>query len=340
MPSFSRLGLELSPVVFGCMGLPHLSPSVRLRLIHCAIDHGITSFDTAPLYGAGESERILGAALGGRRGDVQILTKCGVRWDSDHGQPMFEMWLDEKLWTVRKDSRPDSVRGEIEASLRRLKTETIDLLQVHQLDAQVPVEDVMETLERARAAGKVRAIGVSNYPVPELRRAQAALAGRLCTTQNRCNALQWSASSAVVELAVEHGIGVLAYEPLARGILAGKALAGGGDFGCSERALRRVDRALRDVALPIAAAHGITLAQLSLAWLLARPGLSAVIAGASTEAQVGDNARAAAVTIDAAALEAFGRALAACRFAPRERAPLKMRLMQRVRRLVRKLRGR
>ena len=100
------------------MGLPNQSEALRTRLIHCAIDHGITSFDTAPLYGAGESERILGRALSGRRDRVQLLTKCGLRWDSDHGQPMFAMTVNGRLCTVRKDSRPVSIREGLEVSLR------------------------------------------------------------------------------------------------------------------------------------------------------------------------------------------------------------------------------
>ena len=215
--------IELSPIIFGAMGLPNLSAAVRTGLIHCAIDHGITSFDTAPLYGAGESERILGKALAGRRARVQLLTKCGLRWDSDHGQPMFEMPVDGRLRMVRKDSRPAGIRARLEASLRDLDTDVIDVYQVHQYDDATPIEDVIGELERALTAGKIRAIGVSNYPIPELRRAQRSLAHLFSTQSPTASAFRkrrpmcWSRRTRT-------GLHSWRTSPWHEGVLAGKYL--------------------------------------------------------------------------------------------------------------------
>jgi aryl-alcohol dehydrogenase-like predicted oxidoreductase len=323
--------VTLSPIVFGTMGLPALDLALRTRLVHCAIDHGITSFDTAPLYGAGAAERVLGAAIVDRRSRVQILTKCGVRWDADHGQPMFEMCVDGVLRAVRKDSRPAGIREEIEASLKRLRVETIDLLQVHHFDDQVPVDDVMAELDAARAAGKVRAIGVSNYPSTALEHASRVLPGGLFSTQDRLNLLQPDRAGAL-EFARTTGAAYVAYEPLARGVLAGKYMHAPWDRDRGEppRGLAKVNAVLSGVVLPIARAYDVTLAQIALHWVLAQPGKMAAIAGASSEAQVAENALAANLRLSAAELGRVEAALRDCGFEPDVPPGLVSRLRRRV----------
>jgi aryl-alcohol dehydrogenase-like predicted oxidoreductase len=298
----------LTPIILGAMWPARLSMSERTRLVHCAIDHGITSFDTAPLYGAGESERLLGKALAGRRDRVQILTKCGLRWDAQHGQPMFEMPVDGRLRTVRKDSRPEGIRSSLETSLRNLDTDVIDVYQVHHYDDATPIDDVIGELERAREAGKVRAIGVSNYEVPQLRQAMAA-ATALFSTQSPYSLVQRHTAEEVLAVARQTGLKFLAYEPLAQGVLAGKYL----ERASEDRALRglpQVNDTIRRVLLPLAKERALTLGQLALAWLLAQPGITAAIAGASSEKQVAENAAAANVKLEPAVVAALGSAFA------------------------------
>lgn len=298
----------LTPIILGAMWPARLSTAECIRLVHCAIDHGITTIDTAPLYGAGESERVLAKALAGRRDGVRILTKCGLRWDGRHGQPMFEMPVDGRLCMVRKDSRPESIRASLETSLRDLATDVIDLYQVHHYDDETPIEDVIGELERAREAGKIRAIGVSNYEVPQLKQAMAA-ARELYSTQSPYSLVQRNTAAGVLAVAQETGLKFLAYEPLARGVLAGKYLSRAPeDHGL--RGLGKVNATIRRVLVPLAQEHGLTLGQLALAWLLAQPGITAAIVGASSEQQVAQNAAAALVKLEPAVVAAIGEAFA------------------------------
>jgi aryl-alcohol dehydrogenase-like predicted oxidoreductase len=305
--------IQLTPIIFGAMGLPNLTAPLRTRLIHGAIEQGVTSFDTAPLYGAGESERILGRALAGRRHHVQILTKCGIRWDSDHGQPMFQMVVDGRMRLVRKDSRPAGIREGLEASLRHLDTDFIDVYQVHHYDALTPLEAAMEELERALTAGKIRAIGISNYQVPELERAHAALRRGLFSTQTALSLLQIENARSVLAAARAKGMAFLAHEPLAQGILAGKYLSYAPNDPRAPRGIGPINDVLRDVVAPMAQERGLTLAQVALGWLLAQPGVTAAIAGASSEKQLAENAAAAHVRLEPTLLASLSVAFAACK---------------------------
>lgn len=326
----------LTPIILGAMWAPRLSAAERTRLVHCAIDHGVTSFDTAPLYGAGESERLLGKALAGRRASVQILTKCGLRWDGDRGQPMFEMPVDGRLCMVRKDSRPEGIRASLETSLRDLRTDVIDVYQVHHYDDTTPIDDVIGELERAREAGKVRAIGVSNYEVPQLRRAMTAARG-LFSTQSPYSLVQRYAAAGVLAVARETGLAFLAHEPLSQGVLAGKYLERTEEEP-TWRGLPQVNATIRRVLVPLARECNLTLAQLALAWLLAQPGITAAVAGASSEKQMAENAAAAGVRLEPAVVNAIGAAFEGQRLEPH--VGLVHRLRRRARRLQQAVRRR
>ena len=160
------------------------SAAETARVVHAAFERGITSFDTAPLYGFGDSEIALGQAIADRRDRVQILSKVGLRWDDSHGQPLFE-FVDAAgvRRTVRKDGRPQTLREEIERSLRRLGVETIDLLQLHHPDRLVPLDDTLEALRVLQRSGAVRAIGLSNVTAAELRQAVAGRHPPVVTVQ-------------------------------------------------------------------------------------------------------------------------------------------------------------
>src|SRR5688572_31566392 len=162
---YRRLGksdLQISPIVFGAMALGGKSANhdeeTRVRTMQAAFDRGINAIDTAPLYEFGQSERIVGRALKGRRDRIVVMTKVGLRWDDDFGDVLFEFFDDGRRRAVRKNSRPDSIRLEVDRSLERLGIDTIDLVQVHHPDPRTPIAETMGALLELRRAGKVRHI--------------------------------------------------------------------------------------------------------------------------------------------------------------------------------------
>lgn len=179
-----------------------------IRTIHRALDEGINFIDTAPVYGFGHSEEVIGRALeGGKREKVVLATKLGLAWTDD-----------EKVY---RDSRPERVRKEVEDSLRRLKTDVLDLEQVHWPDGKTPVEETAHALEELRKEGKIRAIGVSNFSVADME-AFASVAP-LSTIQPPYNLFERvTAERDVLPFARKHDAVALAYGALCRGLLAGK----------------------------------------------------------------------------------------------------------------------
>jgi aryl-alcohol dehydrogenase-like predicted oxidoreductase len=182
-----------------------------IATIRSAIEHGVTLIDTAPVYGFGVSEEIVGKALaeGGLRGQVQIATKVGLSWKN--GQPF-------------RDSRPAAIRREIEASLRRLRTDVIDLYQVHWPDLETPIGETAAALDDLRREGKIRAIGVSNHSPVQMDAFRAA--ARLDAIQPPYNLFEREIEADVLPYAETAGLAVLCYGALCRGLLAGRLSAG------------------------------------------------------------------------------------------------------------------
>jgi aryl-alcohol dehydrogenase-like predicted oxidoreductase len=315
-----RSELQISRVVLGCMFAERLSEPEITRIIHAACDAGVTSFDTAPLYAFHESERILGRALRDRRQHVQILTKAGLRWDGEHGQVLFEFHDAQGVRrAVRKDSRPAQLRAELEGSLTRLGTDVIDLLQIHHPDVDTPLADSLGVLQELRREGKLRAIGVSNFSPAQLDGAFAALAPHaLDALQCEYNLLQRWPEGELLPRCRAQGASVLAYSPLARGLLAGRPplargfLRSGAELGYLHAVARRVvDPAVRERLVPLAEGRDAQPGQVALAWLLAQPGLSAVVVGASSVAQARENARAAELALSPEDVRQLGVAFTA-----------------------------
>lgn len=276
------------------MGYQNPSAQERVRAIHCAVDHGLTSIDTAPLYGCGESERIVGEAIRGRRSTVQVLTKCGLRWDTAVGTPMFPVVVDGRPGRIFRSSRPESLREEVDASLARLQTDFIDLIQIHRWDPDVPIEDSVGALIQLRDEGKVGEIGLSDHPVEQMRRAHQSIPGGLFSTQNEYNLILSSQSHEVLDEARTLKIAFLSYSSLAQGLLAGrdKGPPPGDRQGSRyfhQFNLEQLAPTLKGVAYPLAEKYHATLAQLSLAWLLAQEGITAAITGGRSEAQIIEN---------------------------------------------------
>ena len=291
--------LRVSEVGLGCNNFGwRLDEAASAEVIAAALDAGIDFFDTADLYGGTGSEQFLGRALAPVRERVVIATKFG--WQ-----------LDE----YRKGASPAYVRRAVEASLRRLRTDRIDLYQLHRPDPAVPIADTLGALDELVRAGKVREIGCSNFSAEQLRDSEAAAApgaARFVSVQNEYSLLQRSVESEVLPECERLGLAFLPYFPLASGLLTGKyrlgspppegtrlttSGRGGGAAVLGERKLERVEALAR-----FAESRGRTLLELAFSWLLARPPVASVIAGATSPAQVRANAAAVGWTLGGAEL--------------------------------------
>ncbi len=271
----------------------------RIELIRAAVEAGLTSIDTAPLYGFGGAERLVGRAVADCRERVQLLTKVGLTWDDEHGDVMFEApGADGGTIRVRKDSRPERVLRDVDESLERLGVETLDLVQVHQRDRHTPVAETVSALRDCVQAGKVRAVGVSNFDARDTREAIRALGEiPLASIQPEYSLLRRSCEVDLLPLAREEGLGVLAYSPLAQGFLASRAgprlarddLRARGPLGRA-RTRAGIARAVAGHLGPVAERRGVTPGAVALAWLLAQPAVAGVIVGVSNVEQIRANA--------------------------------------------------
>jgi aryl-alcohol dehydrogenase-like predicted oxidoreductase len=285
-----RIGsLDVSVVGLGCNNFGwRLNAGATERVVHAALDAGVDFFDTADIYGTGQSEEYLGRALGRKRSQVVLATKFGMKMD-EH----------------RKGAKPEYVRQALHDSLRRLGTDTIDLYQLHQPDPEVPIADTLAVLDEAVKAGQVREIGCSNFSAEQLREAEAATrsgAARFGSVQNEYSLCHREPERGVLAECERQGIAFIPYFPLANGLLTGKyrkgqplpkgtrIKPGQGRFSdlLSDDSLDRVEK-----LVAFAESRGRTLLELAFAWLLARPVVVSVIAGATSPQQARSNAGAA-----------------------------------------------
>ncbi|HEY1353302.1 MAG TPA: aldo/keto reductase [Ktedonobacteraceae bacterium] len=245
-----------------------------LRAIEVALDLGVNWIDTAPFYGWGRAEALVGRALRGKRAQVAIFTKCGtVR--NERGEE-------------REDLTPASIRREVEESLRRLRTEYIDLYQFHDPDPSTPLETSWETMDALIQEGKVRYAGLSNHPPDLMQRALAV--APIAASQHQYSLLAREIERAILPFARRSGIGVLAWSPLASGFLTDRfapEMLDPQDFRrqhpfAREEAWSKL-RQIRQGLLKLARVHGHTLTDLAIAWLLHQPGLTGAIMGIRTE---------------------------------------------------------
>ncbi|MBG6085696.1 aldo/keto reductase [Zhihengliuella flava] len=290
-----RSGLAVSVVGLGCNNLGRSGAATSTQegtdaVVHAALDAGVTLFDTADSYGAepGLSERRLGAALGSRREEVVVATKFGMDVAGANGAD----------GGARGSRR--YVTQAIDASLRRLGTDYIDLYQFHTPDAQTPIEETLDALDDAVRAGKVRYIGHSNRAGWQIAEAEftARMRGtsRFISSQSHYNLLDRRAELEVLPAAEAFGLGVLPYFPLASGLLTGKY--SGGQAPAGSRLENRQDKLAStdwdqiERFASFAAARGISPTVVAFSWLASRPAVTSVIAGATTPEQVTHNAAA------------------------------------------------
>ncbi len=312
--------LSVSRVIFGAMpiggwlfGGVESGRSGAADVVRAAVDAGMSTIDTAPIYGFGLSEEIVGEAIRGRRDDVVICTKTGMRWDRDDGQYFFETTDEDagERRVIHRVLKGDAIIEECEISLRRLGVETIDLYQCHWPDDTTPLDDTMEAMLRLREQGKIREIGVSNF-TPEMIDECLDAAPVVCS-QPRYSLLSREIEQDLLPYARERNIGLITYNPLEMGLLSGKVTMGRvfGDNDQRKNATwfqpgnrRRVLDALESVRT-VAEKHDASVAQVAIAWILGQPGITAAIAGGRTLDQVRDNARAGEITLDDAELTAI-----------------------------------
>lgn len=272
--------------------------------IEKAIDLGVNLIDTAPVYGFGRSEKIVGKAIREKRDKVLIATKCGLRWHGEDGKFHFESAdQDGKLRRVYRNLRPASIRHECERSLKRLGVDVIDLYQCHWPDPTTPEVETMEALLRLKEEGKIRAIGVSNFTAAMMARCQSVTA--LASDQPKYSMLDRAAEKGVLPFTRKHGIGVISYSPLEQGILTG-AVTLDRTFpksdGRPERPWFQKDNLTRALTFleklrPMAEDRGATLAQLAIGWMIAQSGVTSAIVGGRTAEQVAENVGGAQVTL-------------------------------------------
>lgn len=310
---FGATGLKVSPITLGSWPMSgdrygKIDDSEAVKTIRSALEHGITSFDTAPGYGSGHAEETLGAALEGQRDRAVVTTKCGiVSRDPRTGQP-------------GRNATRASILQEVDDSLRRIRTDHLDVYLVHWPDQNTPLEETMAVLGEIKAAGKTRLVGVSNFDIPLLE--ECLKYGRIDVLQVGYNLFDRRQEREVFPFCKQHGIGVMAYGSLAyglltggftedttfdeadwraRGVAFGQPILGGENF---RHNVRLVNRLRDEVAKP----RGLTVAQLALAWVVRNPIVTTALVGARVPAEIEENVGAANVTLsdaDVAEIEAI-----------------------------------
>jgi len=299
-------GLTVSALGLGCMGLsfgygPATDKAQAIALIRAAVERGVTFFDTAEVYGPYINEEVLGEALAPVRDKVVIATKFGFDCDQP-GQVL--------------NSRPEHIRAAIEGSLKRLKTEVIDLYYQHRVDPDVPVEEVAGTIADLIAEGKVKHFGLSEAGVDTIRRAHAVCP---VTALQSEYSLWWrEPEQAILPLLEELNIGFVPFSPLGKGFLTG-AINAQTTFDSSDfrnvvprfsEASRQANQQLVDLVQRLAAEQGVTAAQIALAWLLAKAPWIVPIPGTTKLHRLEENLGSVNVTLSPEALARINQALA------------------------------
>jgi aryl-alcohol dehydrogenase-like predicted oxidoreductase len=295
--------LSVSVVGVGCNNFGRrLDAAGVSAVVNAALDAGINFFDTADVYGGGESEELLGRALGGRRADVVIASKFG-----------------HNMASQGSGASAAYIRTAVEASLRRLGTDYIDVYQLHTPDEKTPIAETLATLDELVKAGKVREIGSSNFSADQIREAEAAVqpgASHFVSVQNEYSLLKRDDEREALPECERLGIVYLPYFPLASGLLTGKyrqgaplpegtRIADNPTRWISDERLAKVE-----ALIGFAESRGHTILKLAFSWLLAHPAVASVIAGAMTPEQIQSNAGAAGWQLTSAELAEIDTILA------------------------------
>ena len=323
---YRKLGnsqLELSTITYGAFAIGGNmwggnEKKDSIDSVRASIDHGVTTIDTAPFYGFGLSEEMIGEAIKSYdRSKVQLLTKFGLVWDgSNNGKGDFFFDADDngKKVPVFKYSSKENVIKEIEESLKRLQTDYIDLLQIHWPDSTTPISETMEAVETLIQQGKIRAFGVSNYNVSQIQEAQKTV--QIASNQVAYSMLNKSIETDLLPFTIAENIGIIAYSPMERGLLTGKYFTDGklkendhrnGYFGKFD--LQQVKTLVEELS-SLANSKHISISQLVLRWTTLQKGISIVLAGARNAEQAISNAKAMDFDLSVSELEFINQAIA------------------------------
>jgi aryl-alcohol dehydrogenase-like predicted oxidoreductase len=271
-----------------------------VKAIKAAYNEGVTSIDTAPAYGQGVSEDIIAEALQGiPRDKVQILNKFGLRWDIQQGVLFYKSKTNEGIdFEMYKFASKESIIKECEVSLQRLKTDYIDLYQIHWHDVTTPIHETMEAVLRLKEQGKIREAGVCNYTAEWMQEAEQTI--NLASNQVSYSMVMRDIEKDVVPYCIANKKSIFAYSPLQRGLLTGKLKPGHvfseGDHRqdlshFTNENIKRTNVML-DKLRPLAASKNASLAQLVLRWTIDQPGITIALAGARNAEQAVQNAKA------------------------------------------------
>ena len=312
-----RSGIEASAIGLGTWAIGGwmwggTDEAKSISAIQASIDEGISLIDTAPAYGQGLSEEIVGKAIAGRREKVVLATKCGLVWHTQKGNHFFD--YDGK--PVHRYLGKDAIVHEVEQSQKRLGTDYIDHYITHCQDPTTPIAETMEALESLKAQGKIRSIGASNTTADDVKAYVAA--GQLDAIQEEYSMIKRDIEETLVPLCLKEKVSVLSYSSLALGLLTGKIgpdrTFEGDDqrkdnprFSVENR--RKVAR-LMDAIAPIAEAHGATKAQVVIAWTLQQPGITFSLCGARDPEQARENAKAGRLRLTSEEIGLIGDAAA------------------------------
>lgn len=305
---FRALGtsdLKLSAITYGAFAIGGNmwggnEQKDSIESVRASIDNGVTTLDTAPFYGFGLSEAMIGKAIKGYdRSKLQLLSKFGLVWDGSNqgkGEFFFDAEENGKTIPIYKYASKANVIKEVEESLKRLDTDYLDLLQIHWPDSSTPIAETMEALETLLQQGKIRAAGVSNYNLEQVKEARKSL--HIVSDQVGYSMLNRSIENDLVPYALENNLGIIAYSPMERGLLTGKYFQEGklkendhrnGYF--QQFDLEKVKTFLQTIE-PLAAGKNASLSQLVLRWTTLQPAITVVLAGARNAAQAIANAKA------------------------------------------------
>jgi methylglyoxal reductase len=281
-----------------------------IKAVNAALDEGVTLVDTAPAYGMGRAEEILGRALRGRRDKAVISTKCGLVWHIQKGNYFFS----QQDRPVHRYLGADSIRYELEQSLKRLGTDYVDHYVTHWQDATTPVDETLGVLLDLKSEGKIRSIGASNCSVEDVKAYVAA--GQLDAVQEEYSMVKRGLEDALLPLCRANGVSVLSYSSLGLGLLSGKIdperKFTGDDLRKDNPRFsvpnRRKVSALMEEIRPIASAHKATGSQIIIAWTLQQPGITFALCGARKPGQAAENAAAGRLRLSSSEIQSVSAA--------------------------------
>ncbi|EGK1784828.1 aldo/keto reductase [Listeria monocytogenes] len=300
-----KTGLVTSELGFGCMGLnyhrgPAKNRNEMIEVVRAAMDSGITMFDTAEVYGPYTNEELVGEALSGKRNHVQIATKGGFKIDG----------LNNEV-----DSRPESLKAAVEGSLKRLKTDYIDLYYIHRIDPSIPIEEVAGTIKQLKQEGKILHWGLSEASAKTIRRAHKV--EPLATVESEYSIWWREAEQEIFPVLEELGIGLVAYSPLGRGYLSGKLDINTnftendnrGGLPRFQKEAMKANQVLLDFMKEIAYEQNVTTAQLAIAWILDQKPWIVPIPGTTRQSRIKENIASTKIHFDDAARQKIATAL-------------------------------